>query len=153
MKRFIGSSFDVYFHLWNNGVSHWEREKRLWEEEHEKEWSTVLSKKQKRQLISSPQKTPKKVRFAKKLVQDSPITKHKPVMHSIKIGVFEVPLSSASEQPISLVPVPNVFGRIRSDLRVTCSSVLFKEDLTSTADSAAIVEGVSNFKNQQEEAD
>ena len=33
IRRFIGASFDVYFHLWNNGVPHWEREKILWEEE------------------------------------------------------------------------------------------------------------------------
>jgi hypothetical protein len=26
---FIGKSFDVYFHHWNNGAPHWEREKRI----------------------------------------------------------------------------------------------------------------------------
>jgi hypothetical protein len=30
--RVITSSFDAYFHLWNNGTPHWEREKHLWEE-------------------------------------------------------------------------------------------------------------------------
>lgn len=31
LRRFIGKPFDIYFHLWNNGVPHWgrEREKRL----------------------------------------------------------------------------------------------------------------------------
>jgi hypothetical protein len=48
LRRFIGSSFDVYFHLWNNGVPHWEREKRLWEIEQEKEWTKLKSKRQKR---------------------------------------------------------------------------------------------------------
>lgn len=33
LRRFTGKSFDIYFHLWNNGVPHWDREKRLWEEE------------------------------------------------------------------------------------------------------------------------
>uniref|UniRef100_K3Y371 Uncharacterized protein n=1 Tax=Setaria italica TaxID=4555 RepID=K3Y371_SETIT len=33
LRRFIDSSFDVYFHLWNNSVAYWEKEKRLWEEE------------------------------------------------------------------------------------------------------------------------
>ncbi|KAG2628337.1 hypothetical protein PVAP13_3KG376762, partial [Panicum virgatum] len=42
LRRFIGSSFDVYFHLWSNGSAHWEREKRLWELEQEKEWSLLI---------------------------------------------------------------------------------------------------------------
>ena len=33
LHRFIGSYFDVYFHLWSNGAPHWEREKLLWEQE------------------------------------------------------------------------------------------------------------------------
>ena len=33
LRRFIGSYFDVYFHLWSNGAPHWEREKLLWEQE------------------------------------------------------------------------------------------------------------------------
>jgi len=49
LRRVISSSFDVYFHLWNNGTPHWEREKRTWEIEQEKEWTTVLSKCAKRQ--------------------------------------------------------------------------------------------------------
>ena len=49
LRRVISSSFDVYFHLWNNGTAHWEREKRAWEIEQEKEWTTVLSKSAKRQ--------------------------------------------------------------------------------------------------------
>jgi hypothetical protein len=28
LRRFIGASFDVYFHLWSNGAPHWEREKK-----------------------------------------------------------------------------------------------------------------------------
>ena len=33
LRHFIGSHFDVYFHLWSNGAPHWEREKLLWEQE------------------------------------------------------------------------------------------------------------------------
>ena len=29
LRRFIGTCFDVYFHLWSNGAPHWEREKFL----------------------------------------------------------------------------------------------------------------------------
>ena len=50
LRRVITSSFDAYFHLWNNGTRHWEREKRAWELEQEKEWTTVLSKSAKREL-------------------------------------------------------------------------------------------------------
>lgn len=31
LRRVTTGSFDVYFHLWNNGTPHWEREKRAWE--------------------------------------------------------------------------------------------------------------------------
>jgi hypothetical protein len=69
LHRFIGRSFDVYFHLWSNGAPHWEREKRLWEEEEEKLWSMVLSKRQKREAKKASLKS---VRFAKDLIQRSP---------------------------------------------------------------------------------
>jgi hypothetical protein len=49
LHRVITSMFDVYFHLWSNGAPHWEREKRLWEIEQEKERTTVLSKSSKRE--------------------------------------------------------------------------------------------------------
>jgi hypothetical protein len=44
LRRITTSSFDLYFHLWNNGTPHWEKEKRDWEIEQEKEWTKVLSK-------------------------------------------------------------------------------------------------------------
>ena len=53
LRRFIGKSFDVYFHLWNNVTAHWEREKLLWEEQ-EKEWIKVLSKRDKRAMRIPP---------------------------------------------------------------------------------------------------
>lgn len=127
LRRFIGTSFDVYFHLWNNGVPHWEREKRLWEEEQEKEWTTILSKKQKKQLKIPPH-PPKKVRFAKKLVQDSPPAKHCPVlMNTFKVGSFTISIPvegrPTSDTPVQVdVPVQSVFDRLKSDLGVPCSS-------------------------------
>jgi len=50
-------------------MPNWEREKCLWEEEQEKEWSTVLSKSTKR-LIKKVNN--KRVSFVKKLVQMTP---------------------------------------------------------------------------------
>jgi len=52
----------------NNGTSHWEREKHAWEEEQEKEWTKVVYKRSKNAAAKSTQ-PPKKVRFAKPLVQ------------------------------------------------------------------------------------
>jgi len=37
LRRVITNMFDIYFHLWNNGTPHWEREKHAWEIEQEKE--------------------------------------------------------------------------------------------------------------------
>jgi hypothetical protein len=60
----------VFFHLWNNGTPHREREKRAWEIEQEKEWTKVLSKSSKKAAAKSQ----KKVSFAKNLVHHSPVT-------------------------------------------------------------------------------
>lgn len=70
LRRVITSMFDIYFHLWNNGTSHWEREKRAWEEEQEREWTEVLSKAAKWSAKAAAKTSvPKKrVRFATKLV-------------------------------------------------------------------------------------
>jgi hypothetical protein len=55
LYRVITSQFDAYFHLWSNGMPNWEREKHLWEEEQEKEWSIVLSKSTKRSIKKDKQ--------------------------------------------------------------------------------------------------
>lgn len=47
LRRFVDNHFDVYFQLCHNGTPHWEREKRLWEEEQEQEWTIILSNRQK----------------------------------------------------------------------------------------------------------
>jgi len=73
LHRVIGSSFDVYFHLWSNGAPHWEREKRLWEEEEAKKWYDVLRMSQKRAEKAKAKVSVKKsVRFSSKLISDSP---------------------------------------------------------------------------------
>jgi hypothetical protein len=102
LRRFIGTSFDVYFHLWSNGAPHWEREKRLWEAEEARKWEKVMSRSQKR-LISkssrSPRKHPKKVRFAEKLIMHSPTIKSIPSVRpsTIKFGSFVFDLHSEAE--------------------------------------------------------
>jgi hypothetical protein len=106
LRRFIGTSFDVYFHLWSSGAPHWEREKRLWEAEEARKWEKVMSRSQKR-LISkssrSPRKHPKKVCFAEKLIMDSPIVKSIPSVKpsTIKFGsfVFYLHFEAETERP------------------------------------------------------
>lgn len=89
LRRFIGRSFDIYFHLWSNGAPHWEREKRLWEAEEEKRWSLVLTKNQKK---AEKKSSAKRVHFAKQLVCSSPKHKSSPpeVSSVIKIGSFDL---------------------------------------------------------------
>lgn len=91
LRRFIGRSFDVYFHLWSNGAPHWELEKRIWEEEEAKKWYVVLSKRQKR-LNKHKASAGKSVHFAEKIEQDSPTVKSRPAESPlvVKFGVFEV---------------------------------------------------------------
>lgn len=95
LKRVIGTSFDVYFHLWSNGAPHWEREKRLWEAEEAKKWSTVLSKAKKRlPSTSDHSKIPvKRVQFCSKLIQSPPRKMHVPGYSSIFFGSFETPVN------------------------------------------------------------
>jgi hypothetical protein len=55
--------------------------KRIWEAEEAKQWSKVLSKNQKRlasKSSSSSKINAKRVRFAERIVQASPIVKSKP---------------------------------------------------------------------------
>jgi len=87
LRRVIANSFDVYFHLWSNGVPHWEREKRLWEEEEAKKWTTVLSKSQKRNAKSQSSAV-KKVRFAPQIVLASPVKKCEPVLPKAQLICF-----------------------------------------------------------------
>lgn len=95
--RIIGSSFDVYFHLWSNGALHWEREKSLWEAEEAKKWTEVLSRSQKRNAKSKAAPA-KKVRFNPQLIQASPPRKFKPVLpkaQTICFGSFSTDIDPA----------------------------------------------------------
>jgi hypothetical protein len=88
----ITSTFDLYFHLWNNGTTHWEREKRAWEEEQEKEWTKVLSRRSKKEAAKAS-KSQKRVSFAKDLVHHSP-PRHSPQL-SISFGAFSTPINQS----------------------------------------------------------
>jgi hypothetical protein len=70
LRRITTSYFDLYFHLWNNGTPHWEREKRAWELEQAKEWTLIMSKSAKREEKKKAQI--KRVRFAQPIVQAPP---------------------------------------------------------------------------------
>ncbi|TVU06152.1 hypothetical protein EJB05_49350, partial [Eragrostis curvula] len=129
LRRFIGKTFDVYFHLWNNGVAHWERDKRIWEEETANEWTFVSYKKNKR----SSQKLRKQVSFARRLVQDSPPVKYKPNLPppTVKLGSLAFSLISSDgsgartsfgklknvNQDHTMVKSSDVFSRLNKDLQ------------------------------------
>jgi hypothetical protein len=121
--RYVGKAFDVYFHLWSNGAPHLEREKRIWEPEEAKKWSLVLSKRQKR--VSNPLEKRKKVRFAEKIVQNSPLHKSHPieVPQSVKIGSFSIDLSDSLKQA---KVVKSVSGILKATISTesSCSSEL-----------------------------
>ena len=80
----ITSQFDIYFHLWSNGTPNWEKEKCIWEDEQEREWSKVLAKSTKRSLKKANNKH---VTFAKTLVQSPP-----KIMAKSPGGVLRSPL-------------------------------------------------------------
>jgi hypothetical protein len=143
LRRFIGTSFDVYFHLWSSGAPHWEREKRLWEGEEARKWEKVMSRNQKR-LISkssrSPRKHTKKVHFADKLILDSPVVKSirsvKP--STIKFGSFVFDLHSEAETERSthercgilkkpgFLPDDEVFFTKRVTLLIFCLRIVLR---------------------------
>jgi hypothetical protein len=103
LRRVISSSFDVYFHLWNNGTPHWEREKRAWEIEQEKQWTAVLSKCAMRQAKvkeKAQNSIPKKVRFAKPLVQYP--------RHIIQFGAFRLVVVETDVPPVNIFLFPQV---------------------------------------------
>lgn len=102
LRRVITSSFDCYFHLWNNGAAHWEKEKRDWELEQKKEWTEVLSKSSKKAAAKA--KSQKRVTFAKNLVYHSPPPKSQSPQR-ICFGAFSTSLESS--------PSLSVFGNTK----------------------------------------
>ncbi|TVT99435.1 hypothetical protein EJB05_55207, partial [Eragrostis curvula] len=149
LKRFIGSTFDVYFHLWNDGVAHWERDKRIWEEEQAKEWTLVTRKKRKSPVIK------KHVSFAARLIQASPPVKHKPILAepALKIGSFCFASKTSDVQPRCLifgntdqsnnsdggafVGVSTAFARLQRDLQMDHSLDLLETGGTEPCSSLA----------------
>lgn len=102
LKHFISDCFDVYFFLWSNGASHWEREKFLWEQEQIREWTYVQSKRQKCSCASRA--NGRRVHFAPKVVQDPPSPLHQPSgLMSFMVGNISVPTT---------IPLSRVFGRL-----------------------------------------
>ncbi|TVU08508.1 hypothetical protein EJB05_41913, partial [Eragrostis curvula] len=141
LKQFIGSTFDVYFHLWNDGVAHWERDKRIWEEEQAREWTLVTYKK--RKPSSAPRKT---VSFPARLVQDSPKVKHKPNLPppALKFGSFIVPTANfdgngsfifgrKNAESANLVSVSTAFSRLQRDLQMDQSFLDAVEDIPGSS--------------------
>jgi len=92
LRRITTQLFDVYFHLWNNGTPHWEKEKCAWEIEQEEEWTRVYSKREKRSL-KKQENSQKRVRFAKKLVQSPKI--NNPLV-TLNFGSFKTKVDPSS---------------------------------------------------------
>jgi len=129
LRRVITSQFHVYFHLWNNGMPNWEREKRLWEEEQEKEWSTILSKNTKRSIKKANNKH---VSFAKHLVQKAPCKPAQPP-GLIQFGSFLATLPLEPEiRVISLLFVGDKFDFHLDSARVLRDNL--HEDATCEVD-------------------
>lgn len=87
LRRVIGESFDVYFHLWSNGTPHWEREKHLWEAEEAKKWTAVLTMCQKRDAKAHASAT-KRVHFNPQLILASPTKKFEPAISKARTICF-----------------------------------------------------------------
>lgn len=129
LRRVIGNCFDLYFHLWSNGVAYHESDKRCWELEQENEWVTILSKRTRRSISSLSAKEwrkrvpPKRVSFVDDLVQSSPIRKFAPPPMTIRLvfGSFSVPIL-----PDESLPQTKIFGafpaRRPQVAHSTCSS-------------------------------
>lgn len=104
LRRVTTKHFDVFFHLWRDGGSDWQREHRAWEQEEENQWTLVTRKKAK--------KAAKHVSFSSPLKQPSPKAKHQPSVATafLRLGSFlcslpprspSSPLSSAQLVKVS----------------------------------------------------
>ncbi|KAK3155897.1 hypothetical protein QOZ80_2AG0100020 [Eleusine coracana subsp. coracana] len=102
LRRVITNHFDVYFHLWRDGDSNWEKDKSSWEKSQDEEWTLVQSQKKKRAAA-------KHVVFACPLNQPSPTKKFKPTapFRVIKFGGFfcELPPEGSYHQRVLRLPV------------------------------------------------
>lgn len=61
LRRVITSFFDIYFHIWRDGGSDWQKEHLAWQKEEEEQWTLVTRKKKKhhakRVSFASPEHT------------------------------------------------------------------------------------------------
>lgn len=121
IRRFIGDHFDAYFHLWRNGSADWEREKRLWEIEQERQWTKILSKSSKRVA-----KTKKKVHFAPESYR-SPDNKNLP-QKTVSVGQFNIPIDTH----VHLQSGSFRFGSVSPGLNKVVSPDL-NEDISSSS--------------------
>jgi hypothetical protein len=95
LKHIVIDQFDVYFHLWRDGGADWIREWNKWQEEERASWQQVSHRK--RNPVNN-----KRVSFATKLVQDSPMKKPTP-KETIHFGDFICQLDAPcnpSQKPI-----------------------------------------------------
>jgi hypothetical protein len=92
LKRVITEHFDAYFHLWRDGGDDWIREWRKWQEE-EASWHYVSNRKLK---LKSKSRPIKRVSFARKIIQDSPIKKSAPQESLLRLGEFDFRLGDSS---------------------------------------------------------
>jgi hypothetical protein len=144
LRRVIGSSFDVYFHLWSNGFPHWENEKRIWEMEEAKKWQEVRSKSQIR-AAKAKQVCPnsvKKVRFNPILVQGSSNHDHRDYEQSIQFGSFRSSVLTHDRMASSSIVFPNQFGFDNvgqaSSLKSSVHSSLDRHDFQSLVIKSAL---------------
>lgn len=122
LRRFMGRSFDIYFHLWNYGVPRWEREEWLFEEAAAKKWTKILSKSLKRQAKKAENSlASKRVRFVEKLVQPSPLFKSRCLskQREITIGSFKINLALHVDSVVS--------GEFKPSIK-TSSNIVFAFD-------------------------
>ncbi|TVU33893.1 hypothetical protein EJB05_15707, partial [Eragrostis curvula] len=134
LKRVTTKHFDVYFFLWRDGGSNWEKDENTWLAEEAKQWTTVTRKK-KRKLYKL------NVSFPHNLVQSSPIRLAQPSFRSakfvkpiiepagraIKIGNILCPLASDDQNRFtpfntapssrrSCIPVQQAFSSLKNSL-------------------------------------
>lgn len=135
LRRVIGSSFDIYFHLWSNGAPHWECEKRMWEAEEARKWTEIQSKSQKR-VSKAWVFLSKKVSFNPKLILPSPAKKavlNDPKAHTICFGSISTTINPQSHLEDSFV-VGSISSKFADHL----------ENLVSLANAVHLAHSVSS---------
>lgn len=128
LRHFIGNHFDAYFHLWQDRAANWEREKHLWEQEHQKEWTEVLSKAEKHKAKSS-----KRVTFASRLVFIP--TKSSPSAPKFLVfGQFlaQVPQNSKADSIMKFGSVPRSCSSEVPDLKIPHATTVSNFEIKSS---------------------